>query len=188
MEHGTYPGTLNFAPKDAIVYSVPDYGDRLMWTYWIPGTTVAELTTMGFQVKTVMDWDGTAYTYDWATGNTVPDAADKGWIQPGSWAAFNDGVIGAFGNSWWAVHGTDPSSADYYSGVTQADIDALAIDMLAHQVYWTGKVRYEENGNFVQTDLQLTLVPEPATMIAGALLLLPFAARTFRTLRRKQTS
>src|SRR6266496_1844494 len=34
---------------------------------------------------------------------------------------------------------------------------------------------------------RLTVVPEPATMIAGAILLIPFALSTFRLLRRKKT-
>ena len=34
----------------------------------------------------------------------------------------------------------------------------------------------------------LTVVPEPATMIAGALLLLPFALSTFRLLRRNRAA
>jgi hypothetical protein len=33
-----------------------------------------------------------------------------------------------------------------------------------------------------------TPVPEPTTMVAGALLLLPFGASTLRMLRRKQTA
>jgi hypothetical protein len=35
---------------------------------------------------------------------------------------------------------------------------------------------------------RLTLVPEPATMIAGAILLIPFALSTWPILRRKRAS
>jgi len=35
---------------------------------------------------------------------------------------------------------------------------------------------------------RLTLVPEPATMIAGAILLIPFALSTWPILRRRRTS
>jgi hypothetical protein len=42
------------------------------------------------------------------------------------------------------------------------------------------------NGNdFVLDDISMVAVPEPATMIAGALLLLPFGASTLRILRKK---
>ena len=37
-------------------------------------------------------------------------------------------------------------------------------------------------------DVQLTVVPEPTTMIAGALLLLPFGASTLRILRKTRTA
>ena len=37
-------------------------------------------------------------------------------------------------------------------------------------------------------DITLTAVPEPTTMIAGALLLLPFAASTLRKLRKNRTA
>ena len=185
MRSGAYPGTLAFVPSDAIVYSDGDLGKRLTWIYWIPNTTVAQLTAMNFQVKDVCDWDGIAYTYDWNTGNTVVDAANVGWIMPGSWQNYNGGVIGAFGDAWWAVHGDDPNAPNYFSGVTQADIDALASDMLANQTYWTGEIQYTDaNGVLIQENLQLNLVPEPTTMIAGALLLLPFGATTLRILRK----
>jgi hypothetical protein len=41
---------------------------------------------------------------------------------------------------------------------------------------------------FTVSQIQLQLVPEPTTMIAGALLLLPFGASTLRILRKKCTA
>ena len=41
---------------------------------------------------------------------------------------------------------------------------------------------------FTVSQIQLQLVPEPTTMIAGALLLLPFGASTIRILRKRQTA
>jgi hypothetical protein len=188
MENGTRPGTTTFNPSDAIVYSVPNYGNRLMWTYWIPNMTVNQLAGMNFQVKTAFDWDGVAYTTDWNTGAPLADGANVGWGTPASWINYNGGVIGAFGNSWWAVHGTDPNSPDYYTGVTQGDINGLAGDMLAYQTYWTGEVQYQDADGTHTMDLQLNLVPEPTTMMAGALLLLPFGASTLRILRKARTA
>jgi len=185
MQTGTHPGTLTFAPSDAIVYSVANYGNRLMWTYWIPNMTVNQLAGMNFQVKTAFDWDGVAYTTDWNTGAYLADTAAAGWGTPASWINYNGGVIGVFGNAWWAVHGTYPNP-DYYTGVTQADIDAQASDMLAYQTYWTGEVQYQDADGTHTMDLQLNVVPEPTTFIAGALLLLPFGASTVRILRKRQ--
>ena len=187
MENGTHPGTLTFAPSDAIVYSVQNYGNRLMWTYWIPNMTVNQLAGMNFQVKTAFDWDGVAYTTDWNTGDSLADGANVGWGTPASWINYNGGVIGAFGNSWWAVHG-DGTNPDYYTGVTQADIDALGNDMLANQTYWTGEIQYQDADGTHTMNLQLNLVPEPTTMIAGALLLLPFGASTLRILRKNRAA
>jgi hypothetical protein len=45
---------------------------------------------------------------------------------------------------------------------------------------------FDSNGNLAQD--QLGIVPEPTTMIAGALLLLPFGASTLRILRKRQTA
>jgi hypothetical protein len=45
------------------------------------------------------------------------------------------------------------------------------------------------SGNdFAVDDISLTAVPEPATTIAGALLLLPFAASTLRFVRKNRTA
>ena len=47
------------------------------------------------------------------------------------------------------------------------------------------------NGGFItisQVTQSFHQVPEPATMIAGALLLLPFGASTLRVLRKRQTA
>ena len=41
---------------------------------------------------------------------------------------------------------------------------------------------------FTISEIELQIVPEPTTMIAGALLLLPFGASTLRILRKKQTA
>ncbi len=44
------------------------------------------------------------------------------------------------------------------------------------------------NGGAIIDRMVLTVVPEPATMIAGALLLLPFALSTLRVLRRNRAA
>ena len=44
------------------------------------------------------------------------------------------------------------------------------------------------NNNLNIANLDASPVPEPTTMVAGALLLLPFGASTLRMLRRKQTA
>ena len=41
---------------------------------------------------------------------------------------------------------------------------------------------------FTVSQIQLVPIPEPTTMIAGALLLLPFGASTLRMLRKTRTA
>jgi hypothetical protein len=45
-----------------------------------------------------------------------------------------------------------------------------------------------QGNDFALDDISLTAVPEPTTMIAGALLLLPFGASTLRVLRKHRTA
>jgi hypothetical protein len=47
--------------------------------------------------------------------------------------------------------------------------------------FWFGN-----NGNLHLDNVSLTAVPEPATLLAGALLLIPFAISTLRIVRKKQ--
>jgi hypothetical protein len=48
---------------------------------------------------------------------------------------------------------------------------------------------YNASGTLIgQSDITVDVVPEPTTMIAGALLLLPFGASTIRILRKRQTA
>jgi hypothetical protein len=87
-------------------------------------------------------------------------------------------------------------------GVTQATLNAPAASgvWVNHSFLWTAlsttaafNAIYDNNtvaqGNdFALDDLSLVAVPEPTTMIAGALLLLPFGASTLRMLRKRQAA
>ena len=96
MRTGTHPGTLNVDPYDEIVYSTLDLGKRLHWIYWLPDTTIAELSAAPglFEVKWVIDWGGDAWTYE---GGWAADGPSVGWSQPGSWEDYAGGVIGSLG-------------------------------------------------------------------------------------------
>lgn len=166
----TYPGTLCIDPYDEIVYSTMDLGKRLHWIYWIPNTTKEELNGL-FQVKWVIDWEGTNWTYDWSTNNWALDGPEVGWVQPGSWENYNGGVIGSFGFAWWA---TDNDALPYstdgnpYNETSQADIDALRELVLVMQTFATGVVRYrpDTNSQWQYTSLQVCVkTPEPASLL-----------------------
>jgi hypothetical protein len=178
MANGTFPNSTVFDPVDAIVYSTGDGGKRLSWAYFVEGATVASLTGK-FEVRTVADWDGVAYTYDWGSGTTVEATADNGWSQPLSWIDFtyagHTGVVGIFGNAWWAWDNDAlPYSTDsnYYNETDAADIQALRQAMFQSQTYWSGQVRMMgDSGTWTVTELTATVVPLPAAGWAGLVLL-----------------
>lgn len=192
MANGAFPNSTYFAATDAIVYSTGDLGKRLHWVYWLPNTTIAQLSGC-FQVKDVVTYkDGTSETYDWGTGTMVADGTNVGWIQPSKWIEYQGGVVGTFGNAWWAY---DDAALPYdtdgkpYNQTDAADVAAVADWMYSEQAFWTGVVRYRNdvNSEWSETNLQLTLadpaVPEPMSMLLGALGLSSIAG--LRRLRRK---
>jgi hypothetical protein len=167
------PGELNMTPYDEIVYSTGDLGKRLHWVYWLSGETVADLTG-NFEVRYIVDWDGVEYTYDWGLGDHAVATADNGWIQPGSWADYSGGVIGTFGEAWWAVD-DDATPFDTigspYDEADQADIDALAAEILQHQTFARGEYRLRtDTGAWgdVQS-LSVSIVPVPGAVLLGML-------------------
>jgi len=188
LRTGTFPGTTLIDPYDEIVYSTGDLGKRLHWVYWIPGETTSSLNGL-FQAKQVMDWDGV----DYAWGADV-DGPEVGWYQPSKWENYNDGlgntgVIGTFGNAWWA---TDNDAEPYdtgggpYDETDQADIDALRAQVFQSQTYSLGMVRYRPTtgDEWQYTNLNTTVVPEP---VSSTLFLLGAATMGVRGyLRRKK--
>jgi hypothetical protein len=173
LRTGTYPGTSSIDPLDEIVYSTGDLGKRLHWIYWVPGTTVADLTG-NFQVKMVVDWGGINMTYDWSLPNfpLVPDTPDVGWVQPGSWVNYEGGVIGTMGHAWWATDDEAlPFSTDssLYNETDQDDIDALRNEVLLYQTFATGYVRIRDDANsaWQVSSLQVNVVPVPGAVLLG---------------------
>ncbi|MGQ9540815.1 MAG: PEP-CTERM sorting domain-containing protein [Armatimonadota bacterium] len=199
MRSGAHPGTTYFEPEEAIVYSTMDLGKRLHWVYWVPGVTTGQLDGR-FEVNTMVDWDGVEYVYDWNVYDLVPanlvgGLPTNGWIQPSSWVDYDadgngttDGVVGTFGNAWWASDNEAPpydTNSDPWDEVDAADIAALAAEMRRHQTHWIGLVRIREDANapWEYHVLPLNLVPEPGTVV---LWLSGFAAPAFALFRRRK--
>ena len=169
MRSGAFVGEQKFQATEAIVYSTGDLGKRVHWIYWLPGQTVAGMDGL-FQVKDVADWDGVDSTYDWDTGDSVPDGPEVGWIQPGSWIDQSGGVVGTFGDAWWAWDDDAAplnTDSDPFNETDAADIQALAGMMYASQTHWTGVIRYRETTSDPWTvqSMKLDLVPEPGSLL-----------------------
>jgi hypothetical protein len=179
MRNGAYPGTTNFLANEAIVYSTMDKGQRLHWIYWLPGESVASLNGR-FQVRNLADWDGVTYTFD-SGGNYLVDDGTNGWAQPGAWVNYDsdgdtiaDGVIGTFGNAWWAYDDLAPlynTDANPFNEVDQADIDQMAADMYQYQTFWRGEARIMNNlgqwETFGLTANLVAVVPTPGAAVGG---------------------
>lgn len=152
MRNGTNPlniGTTNFEIEDEVVYSFGDLGRRLTWIYWIPNTTVAELTG-SFEISLFNTWDGEVLDfYDDYYGST--------WLEPSSWQNYNDGVIGTAGMAWWGAYGVNTE-------------EALAADLAAWGMVhesWTFSARLDgvEVASLTSNREGEEPVPEPATLL-----------------------
>jgi hypothetical protein len=152
MANSTNPaniGTTNFSIRDDVVYSFGDLGKRLTWIYWVPDTTVAQLTGH-FDISLQNEWDG-----GWE--DFYKDYYGSTWIQPTSWVDYNGGVIGTAGMAWWGAYGVN----------TQAALDAdIAAWQTTHET-WVFTVRTGD-ALYSVTDVREP-VPEPVTM-AGLML------------------
>jgi hypothetical protein len=186
MRSGMYPGSQYMTPYEEIVYSTGDGGRRMHFIYWVPDTTIADLTG-NFEVKWVIDWDGTDWTLDSGGAWTVDDP-NTGWSEPSNWEEFMGGVIGSVGFAWWATDDDalpGDTGGSPYDEVDQADIDALAETVLEYQTYLTGLVRYREdpNSDWMMQTLTATFIPAPPAMAVFAAGIIGLAA--VRRRRRK---
>ncbi len=113
-----------------------------------------------------------------------PLAAGFRWTSAsGLLAANTTYVIGALWND------SDP---DYFIGIpasaTMASGFTLVGDRIIENTAYALTFPTATYGGGFGPNAQLSAVPEPTTMIAGALLLLPFGASTLRMLRKNRTA
>jgi hypothetical protein len=139
---------------------------------------------------------GTAYLYSQFRngGLGALTAAQAGQVQNAIWYLENEITLaqlstmnGVDGTSYYTLAKTGTGTTD-----TTVFNDSLgAYGVIALNLFdgaYATSVTSPNGQTYYLNQDQLALVPEPTTMIAGALLLLPFGASTLRILRRNRAA
>ena len=143
-------GTTDFEIQDEVVYSFGDLGKRLHFIYWIPGETVADLTSQ-FQISLINIWDGDVLDF-------YLDYYGSTWLEPTKWVDYDDGVnqgvIGTAGMAWWGAYNTN----------AQEELESDIAEWIKAEEDWifTAKLGNVEYSITAHRD---AVVPEPATML-----------------------
>jgi len=168
----TIPGGI-----DKITASISGGG-----TFVLPGT----LTGVGATVY-AGGYEANDYALPWPTTPKV------GWSATGtSSTATTSGTPAETGNLYYWINLSSLITQSFtidqkdWNGATLVGETIITYDGSGvASVPAPGEDRSWNNAGFTATDVP---VPEPTTMIAGALLLLPFGASTLRMLRKRQTA
>ena len=138
-------GTTNFEIQDEVVYSFGDGGRRLTWIYWIPETTMDDLSGK-FEIKLENYWDGEYLDF-------YGDYYGQTWQEPTKWIEYNGGVIGTAGMAWWGAYDVNSQEA------LDSDLAewAIALERWIFTAMLDGKESKIESNR--------APVPEPATML-----------------------
>jgi hypothetical protein len=159
--------------------------------YWIPNTTTSSWLT--YTTPTPVGGDMTGGTYQYQVTFTAANSGvvDVSWLSDnGSWLYVNGNLIGSKGSV--TDSGSDFSPFNLWNqglsfGVTKGTLYTVDLDVFnAPQGYGNptgGRVEFTSGG--VQFN-SLSAVPEPTTLISGALMLLPFGTSALRILRRNR--
>ena len=129
--------------------------------------------------------------YSYTTTFTLGSAA--GLVLSGKWSADNDSVVLLNGHQIGSqlFSDVDGNSFSHYNSFSTSAFLLSGVNTLIFAVH-NGYVPAQEGdaGPFgLRTqDLTISAVPEPTTIIAGALLLLPFGLSTLRILRRNRAA
>lgn len=160
MSNGINPdniNTTNFEIEDLSVYSIPDYGKRLNFIYWIEDETVESLKNSNFEISISYIWDDQEYSY------TEEESVDKThWIEPTAWEDYTHngtfGVIGTAGFAWWAAYGVNTQDV--------IDDDIAYWDTMQGDIIFNTRLDGErERGIEAFHTPSPAPVPEPMTMI-----------------------
>jgi hypothetical protein len=182
----TPSGLTSFDPTQVIVTATESGGiEYLTWSGNISVVSSGS-GTAGLQLKYIV-------TANAGTINAIDQSYD-GSAQNGLLTVDETVAIGAFGGQQVGkshLDPGDPSDPNFSDPLTEAN-DLLDIVPPQTVLYVTKDIVFNltsEAGGFIiisRVTQSFHQVPEPTTMIAGALLLLPFGASTLRILRKRQ--
>lgn len=145
-------------------YTVTSIGNNALYN----GTANPVPITLGVAYLYSQFAAGTLSGYDYSYGSGR--VASAGNLQNAIWTLLGEGAYGITGTAYNALVAWDPNQADW----TLAANGAYGVADMVLGV---------PGGN---QDQLVIVVPEATTIIAGALLLLPFGASTLRILRRNR--
>jgi hypothetical protein len=176
MANGTYPATKNISINDEIIdmsSSSTGTGKALFFIFDL-ATDVRDASN--FKVRELFT---TSYTY--GTFDQVG----------------NDITIGGVGSSaaaWQLIYGIDNptlATGHVYEGYWQYWDKTADIGYYPYETSTGLSVEYSTDGGTTWSDptsLTLNVVPEPTTVLAGLLLLIPLGTTTFRMVRKNRTA
>jgi len=156
--------------------------------YWLPNTPTSSWIT--YSTPTQLGGDTTADTFQYQLQFTPANSGvvDVSWLSDNTSQLFVNGhSIGTKPNS--TVNPPDPndySTFDSWNTPIGFSVTAGTTYTVDLDVYNIPQDSGNPTGANVEFSGNVSVVPEPTTMISGVLLLLPFGASTLRILRRNR--
>ena len=147
------------------------------------GTTLSTLSG-SYTLSSVVGSGASVQPY-WALWvGTASDPNEIAIYSLGGTPLTSSSTMHAFATSDWSSLGTWGDTLSQFDAITY---DGVALGDMT--VNWVGLEIGDGGSGAGSANIQsITVVPEPTTMIAGLMLLLPFGVSTLRILRRRQTA
>ena len=152
------------------------------------GTSIQKINTLLWTIDytyggTATDpdaWSDVSFSFDLARNMTIAGVGPVSLSQGGS-------LLCSWDNDYLGLSGG--STITFYVQGYRVDVTPLAVATKAGSNFSGSNPWIQPNQDVLaQFDITLAPVPEATTLIAGALLLLPFGASTLRILHRRRTA